>query len=124
MSALLRDAHGRDGAAARSLITDRCAGPGTALVNQVVPCETAWVLARTYRCSRQQIYEAPGTVLAPAAFLVPERALVEALALFRADRADVLIGVLNRHAGCRTTYTFDRRAAACADFTAVPSPPP
>ena len=30
-----------------------------------------------------------------------------------------LIGVLNRRAGCSTTYTFDRRAAATADFTAV-----
>ena len=128
LSALLRDAHGRDGAAARSLITDRCADPDTALVNHVVLCETAWVLARTYRYSRQQIYAALSTVLATGAFLVPERALVEeALDLFRANRADfadVLIGVLNRHAGCRTTYTFDRRAAACADFTAVPSSQP
>lgn len=123
LSALLRDEHGRDGTAARELIADRCPGPDTALVNHVVLCETAWVLARTYRYSRQQIHAALTTVLATEAFLVPERALVEeALGLFRAGRADfadVLIGVLNRYAGCATTYTFDRRAAASADFTAV-----
>ena len=37
----------------------------------------------------------------------------------RADFADCLIGVLNRRAGCATTYPFDRRASATADFTAV-----
>jgi predicted nucleic-acid-binding protein len=48
--------------------------------------------------------------------------VVEALDLFplsRADFVDLLIGVLNRRAGCATTYTFDRAAAATADFTAV-----
>ena len=33
--------------------------------------------------------------------------------------ADALIGVLNRRAGCATTYTFDRRAAEAVEFTAV-----
>ena len=33
--------------------------------------------------------------------------------------ADALIGVTNRRAGCATTYTFDRAAAATGDFTAV-----
>ena len=123
LSALLRDDHGRDGATARKLIAERCPGPDTALVNHVVLCEMAWVLARTYRYSRQQIHAALAAVLATDAFAIPERALVEeALDLFnagRADFADVLIGVLNRHAGCETTYTFDRKAAASADFRAV-----
>ena len=46
----------------------------------------------------------------------------EALAVFRATRADVadaLIGVPDRRAGCTTTNIFDRRAAATADFSAV-----
>jgi predicted nucleic-acid-binding protein len=46
----------------------------------------------------------------------------EALRIFRATRADFadcLIGVLNRRAGCATTYTFDRRAAETADFAPV-----
>ena len=38
----------------------------------------------------------------------------------RADFADCLIGVPNRRAGCSTTYSFDQRAAATADFSLVP----
>ncbi len=56
----------------------------------------------------------------PDAFYDP--AVETALDIFsttRADFADCLIGVLNRRAGCATTYTFDRRAAATAEFTAV-----
>lgn len=94
-----------------------------AFVNHVVLCEAAWVLARTYRYSRRQIHDALATILATSAFVVPERDLVEeAMRIFRATRADfadVLLGVLNRHAGCATTFTFDRRAAATAEFTAV-----
>ena len=43
----------------------------------------------------------------------------EALAILRATRADFadgLIGVPDRRAGRTTTDTFDRRAAATADF--------
>ena len=81
------------------------------------------MLARTYRYSRQQIHDALMTILATPAFVIPERELVEeAMQFFRATRADfadALIGVLNRRAGCTTTYTFDRRAAVTAEFTAV-----
>ena len=112
-----------DGARARELVRRHHADQSPAFVNHVVLCETAWVLARTYRYSRQQIHDALATILATSAFVVPERDLVEeAMQIFRATRADFadcLIGVLNRRAGCATTYTFDRRASATADFTAV-----
>ena len=55
--------------------------------------------------------------------MIPERDLThEALTVFRAARTDfanALIGVLNRRAGCTTTYNFDRNAAATAEFWIV-----
>jgi predicted nucleic-acid-binding protein len=119
----LLDAQEAEGLRARELVAQRCADPESGFVNHVVLCEAAWVLARTYRYSRQQVHEALATILATPAFVIPERDLVEeAMQVFRATRADfadALIGVLNRRSGCATTYTFDRRAAATADFTAV-----
>lgn len=112
-----------EGVRARELVKRRYADQESAFINHLVLCEAAWVLARTYRYSRQQIHDALLTVLATPAFVIPERDLVdEALQIFhatRADFADALIGVLNRRAGCATTYTFDRRAAATADFSIV-----
>ena len=122
LRALLPDQEA-EGAKARDLVARRYAERQSAFVNHMVLCEAAWVLARTYRYSRQQVYDALATILATPAFVVPERELVdEAMTVFRATRADfadALIGVVNRRAGCGTTYTFDRRAAATADFTAV-----
>ena len=49
-------------------------------------------------------------------------AVSEALDRFplgRADFADVLIGVLNRRAGCATTHTSNRHAAETADISEV-----
>lgn len=119
---LLAD-QGAEGARARGLLAGRCSPADPAFLNHVVLCEAVWVMARTYRYSRGQILEALATILATPAFLVVDRPLVEeAVQVFRdtrADFADALIGVLNRRAGCATTYTFDRRSAETADFSAV-----
>ena len=112
-----------EGLKARELLARHDAGQDSLWVNHIVLCEVAWVLGRTYRYSRQQVHDALVVILATPAFAIPQRDKVdEALAIFRATRADfadVLIGVLNRRAGCATTYTFDRRAAETADFSAV-----
>jgi predicted nucleic-acid-binding protein len=119
---LLAD-QGDESAQARRLLARRCSPADPAFLNHVVLCELAWVMARTYRYSREQILEALETILATPAFLVPDRPLVEeAVQVFRATRADfadALIGVLNRRAGCAATYTFDQRAAETADFSVV-----
>jgi predicted nucleic-acid-binding protein len=81
------------------------------------------VLRSTKRFTRTQIADLLDRVLTTRLLRVPETELVEeALRLFRATRADfadTLIGVLNRRAGCTTTYTFDRAAAATTEFTGV-----
>ena len=60
----------------------------------------------------------------PELIIEDRNAVAEALDLFPLGRdfADVLIGVLNRRAGCDPTYTFDRGAAAMADITAGGDP--
>lgn len=122
LRALLAD-QGDEGARARDLMIRHCSPAAPAFINHVVLCEAVWTLVRTYRYSREQILAAIATILATPAFVVPERRLVEeAMRAFGdsgADFTDVLIGVLNRSTGCTTTYTFDRRAAGEADFTAV-----
>lgn len=114
---------GEEGEQARRLLSRSCSPAKPAFLNHVVLCEAVWVMARTYRYSREQILEALATILATPAFLVADRPLVEeAVQIFgatRADFADALIGVLNRRAGGTTTYTFDQRAAETPDFSAV-----
>ena len=86
-------------------------------------CEAVWVLVRTYRYTCMQALDAVAAILSTRELVGVDREAVEAaLEIFagtRADFAEALIGVLNRRAGCATTYTFDRRAAATADFTTI-----
>jgi predicted nucleic-acid-binding protein len=92
-------------------------------VNSIVLCEFVWVLRSSKRLSRAQIGDLIELLLATTLLRFADQGLVEdALRLFRSTRldfADALIGVLNRRAGCTTTYTFDRRAAETPDFSPV-----
>jgi predicted nucleic-acid-binding protein len=96
----------------------------TVWLNHVVLCELGRVLRSSKRFTRAQIADLLGRVLSTRLLRVADADLVEeALRIFRATRADFadcLIGVLNRRAGCETTYTFNRRAAETADFRPVP----
>ena len=109
---------------AQRLLETECSRSQTAFVNRAVLFEAIWTLARGYRYSRRQLSDAVEIMLSSPDLIIEDRdAVAEALDLYafaRADLADVLIGVLTRRAGCGTTYTFDRRAAATADFTPVP----
>ena len=92
-------------------------------VNRAVLCEALWVLGRGYRFDRDQLARAVELLLAAPALRLEDHAAVdEALTVFRAGTlgfVDALIGVLNRRAGCTTTYPFDRHAAEAGEFTAV-----
>jgi predicted nucleic-acid-binding protein len=108
---------------ARRLLSTEASPARPAFVNRIVLCEAIWTLVSGYRYSRQQVCEALELlVAAPAVRLEDHAAVEEALALFGHGRlgfTDALIGVLNRRAGCATTYTFDRRTVETADFSAV-----
>jgi predicted nucleic-acid-binding protein len=119
---LLGDDHGQ-AMRARQLLDTQCSAERPAFVNRAVLFEALWTLSRGYRYSRAQLAAAVKLLLAAPELTIEDHEAVEsALGLFtttRADFADCLIGVLNRSAGCETTYTFDRNAAATADFSAV-----
>ena len=110
---LVQDDPGQ-GAAARSLMA-RCSAREPGFVGREVLVELVWVLERAYGKS-------PGTIAGVILGLLESEELVveaeaDALAAATAyaegagDFADHMIAAATLSAGCRTLYTFDRRAA-------------
>lgn len=96
----------------RSLVEHTVATGQALFVPDVVLCEFAWVLGRSYRVRRQEL-ETTLRGLADAAHLTfesgerLERAL-EAFAVGRGDFPDYLIRGRARDAGCDRVATFDQ----------------
>jgi predicted nucleic-acid-binding protein len=106
------DAHGQ---AARNLVAAYVDATEPIHVNIVVLIESVWMLRRFGRLSREQVALFVESLLQiPSLSLAERPAVASALDLYRqgkGDFADALVAVLNRNAGCDTTYTFDRAAA-------------
>lgn len=104
---------------AQTALTDRLfatLAPGEeGFVCLTVINEFAWVLERTYGLDRSTVAEGIRRLLEAADIRIEREDLVAwALDLYlveKADLADILIGEINREAGCTTTYTFDKFAA-------------
>ncbi len=116
---LVEDDRRQSGRAA-GVLREACTAESPGYVNHIVLCELVWVLQARYRFGRAAI---AGTVKAlsqssdvrlenPAAV----RRALDSFVAGSADFADCLVGILNREAGCGTTLTFDRAAAALPDF--------
>lgn len=94
------------------------ANPGH--VSVIVLCELVWVLERAFRRSREEIAVAIQVLLHTRHLLFEDFEVVEAaLTRYRRGRvgfSDTLLGLRNRMAGCEATLTFDRDAAAQAEF--------
>ena len=108
---------------ARKLIRREVAAGHRGFVNQLVLLETEWVLRSRYAVPKNQIVEAvSGLLNATDVQIEDEPAVEEALFIWRdsiADFADCLIGAKNRRLGCRTTATFDAKAARLPGFVAA-----
>ena len=82
------------------------------LINDVVVCETVWVLRTGYRLGHDTIGQVLDKLFNTALFVFEDRDLLrEALDAYRTgagDFADYLIGLRNARAGCDHTVTFDR----------------
>lgn len=91
-----------------------------AFVSRIALVELAWVLRKVYRYDRDSIGDVIERVLSTSALRVEEHeTALAALAAYRtsaADYADCLMGLLNRIAGCATTFTFDGDAAELPEF--------
>ncbi|SIN79443.1 PIN domain-containing protein [Vannielia litorea] len=93
-------------------------------VNAVVVAETIWVVANVFKRPAETQIEIVERLLYSENVKVSDRQAVElALEEFAnapgGGFADQLIGAINSEAGCKTTLTFDKRAARSKHFTAL-----
>ena len=106
---------------ATECITSKCTASDPCQIDRVVLCELVWVLESGYGYSRDQIGEFMESLLHTRQLEFESRdAALAALRQHRqgrADFADALIGAANRSIGCKTTFTFDRKAAGVDTFT-------
>ncbi|MEM8577234.1 MAG: PIN domain-containing protein [Pseudomonadota bacterium] len=83
--------------------------------------EAVWVMSRRYKISRQGVALVLRRLCAHRGVQIQSGTTVERAAdayeKGTADFADLLIAALNGDAECRTTLTFDKRAARHAHFT-------
>jgi predicted nucleic-acid-binding protein len=93
-------------------------------VNALVLAEMAWTLSRRYGYSASEIAAMIGTMLASDAFVIGDHDAVGRAVIRVIDDAldfsDALIGELNATARCKSTVTFDQKAARSSAFSLVP----
>jgi len=89
-------------------------------VDDIVLCETVWVLRGAYRLGKPAIAEILDKVVSTAIFVFEDReSLNRAIADYRqgsGDFADYMIGRRNTLAGCEHTVTFDRALSGGRSF--------
>ncbi len=117
---LIVDDEPKQAAAARDFIRDRCPPDDPGYISNIALAEVAWILARGYGYSRNDIADAIERVMETAQLQIESSSdVAAALADYRrgpAGFSDCLIGHLNRTAECTHTITFDRKAAKLAGF--------
>jgi len=91
-----------------------------AFVSLIVLTEFVWVLRRVYRLPPQRIQEALMLMAETAGILIEDEQFVSEIVqkgvALKDEFADRLIAYCAEKAGCKSTVTFDRRAA-----NAIPS---
>ena len=110
-------------AKAATQILEQITDETPAFINNIVMCETVWVLARAYKYDKSIIAETLEQILATAGLQFENaEAIRKAVRHYKngnADFSDYLIGEINKENGVATTYTFDRKASGCSLFTIV-----
>lgn len=90
-------------------------------VNTVVLAEAVWVLNKPLKQKKPVLIDLLRRLFEASNVEIEKReAAADAIAAFAAGGggfSDHLIGTINRHGGCDTTLTFDRKAGRPADFT-------
>ncbi len=108
---------------ARRIIEEQLLTEGPGYVSLVVIAELVWVIGKAYSRSRADLVRLLETMLGADNLLIQNEREVyramEALKTGEGSFADALIAELGRWAGCKTTLTFDRKAARISGFTPV-----
>lgn len=110
-------------ARATALIERRLTEEQPGFISLIAMVEIVWVLDRVYGFSNMQTSQAIERILQADTLRVQnEQEVFTAMVAFRngtASFSDALIGALDAWAGCRTTLTFDRKAARLDHFQLV-----
>ena len=111
-------------ARAERFVLKNCTAVSPGYVNRIVLCELVWTLERSYRYEPDKIATAISALLVANEFVFEDREAAQAvLPRYAATRGvgfvDLLVGELNRAAGCSTTATFDKKAGKRDGFTPV-----
>ena len=105
-------------AAAREFFERRAGADERVRVGLVVLAELAWVLQSRYAATRSELADVVDALLTDPRLELQDEAAVSVaahdFATSTADFADLLIAAVNTLHGCRTTMTFDQRAAGLA----------
>jgi len=108
---------------ARRLIRRELQAGQPVFVSQLVLLETEWVLRSRYSLDKEAISSVISGLLDAIDVQLEDEPSVEAAlniwANSTAGFADCLIGVRNRRLGCRSTATFDAKAAKLPGFSAA-----
>jgi predicted nucleic-acid-binding protein len=108
---------------AARFIGEHCSPKAPGFVDRIALCETVWVLTSVYDYSRAAVASVVRQLTASADIRLEDGGFVEtALSIFErsgVDFADALIAQVNLAKGCKTTATFDRKAARLDGFTLV-----
>lgn len=109
---------------AEKLVRRECIASDPGWVSVIVLCELVWVLEVAYAYKRSDIQSVVEHLLKTPIFRVEDEVVVskalKSWAGCNCDLADMLIAERNLIEGCKTTYTFDRKAAKQPGFKAVP----
>lgn len=112
----------RQARAAAAVLERECTAEQPGFLNDVVLCETVWVLEDAYGYTRSQLVPVLEQLVRTAQLRFSDvSALWRAIEAYRKgfDFADALIGEENLRRGCRETVTFDRRAGRLPSFRLV-----
>ncbi|WP_092176812.1 type II toxin-antitoxin system VapC family toxin [Bosea sp. OK403] len=92
-------------------------------VNLIVLAELTWTLRSRFKANLADVLLAVEALLDNAVLVIEAReSVAEAVEIARSGRSsfsDAMIGLVNRHAGCMETMTFDRGAPSEAGFTVL-----
>jgi predicted nucleic-acid-binding protein len=110
----------RQSALAVDFIEGICSEKHPAFINQVVLCETVWVLERCYDVNKEMLVAILEKILKTEQFSIQGMEMVwRALKEFKksqADFSDCLLAQINLANGCEHTATFDKKASESVGY--------
>lgn len=113
-------AHEHQSLAAKDALRDQ-----TIFVSIITLVETVWLLRGAYKRASTEVQAVVANMIASPRFKLESDTIVEAAlhdtTSLGGDLADHLIARTGAASGCKTTLTFDRKAARSPHFTLLPS---